>query len=176
VDVAEIGFETLAREMSQRDERFLVPRSVLPHIALHLGVLAAVVVFVAEAPKDLGGGVPLLGRGGFVVEEDLVDDRLERPQLGGRTVSGQRLGMWLSMLEGMTNGFSGVSESSSDLSDGHAIASRPPNRAIIVHGNHVLCLRVGECPCRNVHHNEGGWGGSRLRDHIQWLHKELEAA
>jgi hypothetical protein len=63
-------------------------------------------VFVAEASEHLSGGVPLLGRGGFVVDQDLIDDRLERPQHGGRAVSGQRLGMWLGMLERMPNGLS----------------------------------------------------------------------
>ena len=95
VDVSEIGFETLAREMSQRDERFLMPASVLPQIALHLGVPAAVVVLVAESPEELGGGVPLLGRGGLVVDQDLVDDRLDRPQQRSESIpasSGRGLG------------------------------------------------------------------------------------
>ena len=79
MDVAEIGFESLTGKMSQRNKRFLLPASVLAQIALHLSIPASVAVFVAEAPEDLGGGVPLLGRGVFVVDEDLVDDRLERP-------------------------------------------------------------------------------------------------
>ena len=45
------------------------------------------------------------------------------------------------MLEGMPDGFSGVSELSGDLADGHAIAPCPPNGAVVVHGNHVLGLR-----------------------------------
>ena len=82
VDVSEIGFEALARKMAQRDERFLMPRSVLAHIALHLGIAAAVTVFVAEPPEDLSGGVPLLARGGLVVDQDLVNDRVKRPEPG----------------------------------------------------------------------------------------------
>jgi hypothetical protein len=101
-------------------------------------------LFFAEPPKDLRGGVPLLGRGGFVVDQDLVDDCLERSQLGSCTVSGQWLRMGVRMHEGMTNGFSGVSELPGDLSDGHPIAPRPPNRAIIIHGHHVLILRAGD--------------------------------
>src|SRR2546423_11228482 len=31
-----------------------------------------------------------------------------------------------------------------ELSDGQAIATRPPNGTVIVHRNHVLGLRVGE--------------------------------
>ena len=68
VDVAEIGFEALARKMPQRDEGLLIPATVLQQIALHLGIAATVTVFVAKATEDLGGGVPLLGRGGFVVD------------------------------------------------------------------------------------------------------------
>ena len=62
--------------------------SVLEQIALHLAVPAAVAVLVAEAAKDLRGGMPLLGRGVLVVGQDLVDDRLERPQDGRVSISG----------------------------------------------------------------------------------------
>jgi hypothetical protein len=44
----------------------------------------------------------------------------------------------------MANGSSGVSELPGDLSDGQTIAPRPPNRAVVIHGNHVLGLRVGD--------------------------------
>jgi hypothetical protein len=52
--------------------------------------------------------------------------------------------MGVGMHEGMPDGRSGVSELASDLSDGQAITPSPPNRAIIIHGNHVLGLRVGD--------------------------------
>ena len=52
------------------------------HITLHLGIAAAVVVFVAEPPANLSRGVALLARGGLVVGQDLVNDRLKRPSLG----------------------------------------------------------------------------------------------
>ena len=144
VDVAEVGLEALAREMAQGDEGLLMPASVLAQVALDLGVAAGVAVLVAEAAEHLRGGVPLLGRGGLVVGEDLVDDRLERPEHGGRSVPGQRLGMGLGMLEDLPDGLAGVSELPGDLADGHAIASRPPNRAVVVHRKHVLGLRVGD--------------------------------
>ena len=69
-----------------------MPASVLTQVALHLGIAAAVAVLVAEPPEDLGGGVPLLGRGGLVVDEDLVDDRLNRPQQRSESVPGRRRG------------------------------------------------------------------------------------
>jgi hypothetical protein len=111
---------------------------------LHLGIPTDVTLFVADAPVDLGGGVSLLGRRGFVIDEDLIDDRLDRPQLGGWSIPGQRLGMGVRMLESMPDDSSGVSELSGDLSDGRAIAPRPSNRAVVVHGHHVLGLRVGD--------------------------------
>src|SRR5512135_2730345 len=114
--------------MAMHSRLHFVPDPAAPSIA----------VLVAEPAEDLRGGVPLLGRGGFVVAQDLVDDRVIRSQPGGRTVPGQRLGMWAGILEGMPDGPSGVPELAGDLSDGHAIASGPANRAIIVHGNHVL--------------------------------------
>jgi hypothetical protein len=52
--------------------------------------------------------------------------------------------MWVRMHERMPDGFSGVSELPGDLPDGHAIAPRPPNRAVVIHGNHVLDLRAGD--------------------------------
>src|SRR5271166_2780752 len=48
------------------------------------------------------------------------------------------------MVEGMPNGFSRVIELSGDLSDGHAIAPSPPNRAVVIHRKHFLCLRASE--------------------------------
>ena len=54
--------------------------SMLEQVALYLGIAATVAMLIAEASEDLGGGVPLLGWGGLVVDEDLVDDRLDGPQ------------------------------------------------------------------------------------------------
>jgi hypothetical protein len=55
--------------------------------------------------------------------------------------------MGVGMHEGMPDGPSGVSELAGDLPDGQAIAMSPPNRAIVIHGHHVLALRVGETFC-----------------------------
>ena len=121
-----------------------MPPTMFADVALNLGVATEVTLLIVEAAVDLGGGVPLLGRGGFVIEEDLIDQRLERPQLGSGPVSGQRLGMGVRMHEGMSDGSSRVTELAGDLPDGHAIAISPPNRAVVVRGNHILALRVGE--------------------------------
>ena len=112
--------------------------AVLAEVALDLGVAAGVAVLVAEAAEDLGGGVPLLGRGVLVVGEDLVDDRLERPEQRGDPVPGRWEGIGLGMLEDLPDGVPGVPEFAGDLPDGHAIAMGPPDGAVVVHRKHVL--------------------------------------
>ena len=120
-----------------------MPPPVLEDVALDLGIAAGVAVLVAEAAMDLGGGVPLLGRGVLVVGEDAVDDRLDRAEEGSLPVPG-RGGRGLGMVEDMPDGLASVSELPGDLPDGHAIATSPPNRAVVVHREHVLGLRVGD--------------------------------
>jgi hypothetical protein len=44
-------------------------------------------VLITKATVDLSGGVPLLGRSGLVVGEDLVDDRLDRSEPGSFSVA-----------------------------------------------------------------------------------------
>ena len=80
MDVSEICFEALARKMAQRDKRFLMPRTAIAHITLHLGIAAAVTVFVAEPPANLSRRVALLARGVLVVGQNLVNDRVKRPE------------------------------------------------------------------------------------------------
>ena len=63
--------------MAQRDEGFFMPWATFAHITLNLGIAAAVVVFVAEPPADLSRSVPLFARGGLVVGQDLVNDRMK---------------------------------------------------------------------------------------------------
>ena len=138
VDVPEIGFEALAREMGQRNERFLIRASMLAKVTLYLSVPAAVRVIVAESPEDLGGGVPLFGRCGFVVDQDLVDDRLDRPQERSEPVPGRRQGVRLGLLEYFPDGDSRMPKFAGDLVDGHTITPRPPNSSVIVHRKHVL--------------------------------------
>src|SRR5262249_33026646 len=77
VDVSEIRFEALARKMAQRDEGFFMPWAAFAHITLDLGIAAAVLVFIAEPPADLSRSMPLLSRGGLVVGQDLVNDRMK---------------------------------------------------------------------------------------------------
>jgi hypothetical protein len=137
VDVAAIGVESFTGTRPQRDERFLIAASVLRQIGWRLGLAAAVVVFVAEPAADLGGGVPVLGRGGFVVDEDRVDDRLNRSQERSESIPGRREGVRLGVLANRPDGVSRRLECARDQADGLAIASRPPNGTVVVHGKHV---------------------------------------
>ena len=144
MDVSEIRFEALARKVAQRDERFLMPRAALAHITLDLSIAAAVVVFVTKPPADLSCSVALLARGGLVVGQDLVNDRVKRPKPGSEPVPGQRLWVRFCMCESMPNDSARVSELPGDLSNGHTIAMSPPNCSVVIHGYHVLSLRAGE--------------------------------
>src|SRR5579885_2293530 len=104
--------------MPQGNEGLLISTSVLAEITLDLGIAAVVAGLVAEAAIDLRGGVALLGRGGPVLDEDLVDEGLEGAELGSRPVPGQELGMGVGMHEGVPDGPPGVSELAGDLPDG----------------------------------------------------------
>ena len=170
VDVTEIGFEAAAGEVSQRDEGFLMSDSVPPQVALHLGVTAGVVVLVAEAPEHLGGGMPLLGRRGLVVDQDLVDDRVERPQDRGGSVVGPGIGAGLGLGEDLPDLPPGVMKGAHDLADGHAIASGASNRSVIVHRKHILTSVKDRVSRKTSSLNGGGYGGSLLRRFTHALH------
>ena len=115
VDVAEIGLETLAWEMPQGNEGLAMATSVLAHVALHLAVASAVAVFVLQATKHLHGGVALLGGRLLVVDQDLVDDRLEGPQDRGGSIPGPGTGIGLAMLQDMPDRLARVFEFTGDL-------------------------------------------------------------
>ena len=137
--MAEVDLEAEAREMSQRDEGFLMSAAMLEQVALHLGVTASVPVLVAESTKRLRSGVPLLGRIGLVVDQDLIDDRLEGTEHRRGAIPNRRGG--LGMVEDLPDGNSREIECPGDLPDGLAIALRPPNGTVIVHRKHFLDLR-----------------------------------
>src|SRR5271157_1447472 len=104
VDVAEIRLEPLPGKMPKRDMGLAMGESLLGDVTPHLDISAEIAVFVAEATPHLRGGVPLLGRGGLVVAEDLVDDRLKGSQDRCGAVPGHGHGTGLGMLEDLPNG------------------------------------------------------------------------
>ena len=143
MDVAEICFEAFAWKMPQRDKCLLFPLAVLEEIALHLGVATAVVVFIAKATEHLRRGMTLLGRRGLVVQKDLVDDPVEGTEFWCEAIP-HLSRTWLGILEHLPDGVAGVVEFTGDLSDGPAIAMRPPNGAVIVHRKHFLASVLSE--------------------------------
>jgi hypothetical protein len=78
VDVAEVGFEPLSGIVVERDERRALGPSLGQQILPDALVAAGVVVFVAQAPENLGDRVPLLAGRVLVGTHNLVNHRLER--------------------------------------------------------------------------------------------------
>jgi hypothetical protein len=111
--------------------------SVPPEVALHLGVTAGVVVLIAEPPEHLGSGMPLFGRRGLVVDQDLIDERVERPEDRRGSVVGPGIGAGLGIGEDLPDLPPGVVKGARDLADGHAIASGASNRSVVVHRKRV---------------------------------------
>ena len=104
--------------------------------------------------------MPLLGRGGLVVDQDLVDDRLDRTQEWSESIPGRRKGIRLGLLEDLADRVSRMLEIARDLADGLAIAPRPPNGTVVVHRKHVL-----DPPW--VNHSM--WEGSPYRRWLRWV-------
>jgi hypothetical protein len=144
VDVSEVGFETLTRQMAQRDECLTLVATTRADVTLELSIHTAVTLFVAEPTVDLGGGTPLLGRSIFVVGQDLVDDRVKRSQNRGRPLPRRRNGTSMSLLEDLSDRVSRVSELANTLLDRHPIAMGAPDGTVIIHRKHVLGLRANE--------------------------------
>jgi len=80
MDVAEVGLHPPAGRMCQRHEGFSRFSPVRSHKASDLRIAAFVVMFLAQMPVDLSGCVPLFGRGGLVIQQDLPDQGFERPE------------------------------------------------------------------------------------------------
>jgi len=93
----------LAWQMSQRNKRLAMAASVLVHVALHLAIASVVAVFVAEATEHLHGGVALFGGRILVVDQDLVDERLEESQDWSGVIPCAGIGVGLGMLEDQTD-------------------------------------------------------------------------
>jgi hypothetical protein len=95
VDVTEVSLEPMAGWVGQRDEGGAGVLTVDGDVTADRGVGARVSVLVLEPAEHLGGGVPLLGRCVAIVAEDLVDDRGEWPEHGGRGRLGASASKWM---------------------------------------------------------------------------------
>jgi hypothetical protein len=166
VDVTEIGFEPKPRWMGQGNKGFTVPLAMRAEVALDLAVASRVTVFTAKAAKHLLGGVPLLGRGVLVLGQDLVDDRLERPQNGCGAVPGLTSGYGLRLLQDLADLGPRVMESARNLADAHGIAMRSADCSVIVHRKHILDLRGVVFREENHCTRRVLWGGSVLGAHF----------
>src|SRR5512135_874496 len=127
-------------------------------------------MLVLEPPEELGGGVSLLGRGVAVIAKDLVDERGERPEHGGRGRHGAGVGLGLGGSQRLADLAARDVEGAGDLPDGHAIAVRRAIFGVVVHRTHVLTsVRAGD-PEGNPAYGGGGYGGPELLDHrgLRW--------
>src|SRR3954469_25018338 len=82
--------------------------------------------------------MPLFGWRGLVVDQDPIDDRVERPEDRRGSVVGAGIGAGLGVCEDLADLPPGVMKGARDLADGHAIASCASNRSVVVHRKHIL--------------------------------------
>jgi hypothetical protein len=61
-------------------------------------------MLIAEAIVDASGGVALLGRGGLVVAEDLLDDGQERSENGTRSLLWLPVGLRFGVMNDLVDG------------------------------------------------------------------------
>src|SRR5208337_91051 len=80
----------------------------------------------------------------LVIEQELVDDRLEGPQDGSGSLPLAGNGIGLRMLQDLPDRVSRVFKFEGDSLDGHPIPMSPPNGTAIVHRKHSLDLRASE--------------------------------
>lgn len=135
VDVPEVGFQSLARFVIQRNERLALAALEAAHITANAIVAAGVTMFVAQATKQLGHRVPLLARRRFVGPENLVDHRLERIDHRRHRSPPVRLG--LRLCENLADLPPRVMKPAGQLSDAQLLDRMgPPNARILVHLDH----------------------------------------
>jgi hypothetical protein len=162
VDVAEVGFETLAGIVGERDEGLGRPRRLRTDIEADAFGTAGVAVLVAEAAKDLGGRVPLLPRCLLIGAEDVVDEGLEWIEDGGR---GRPLtiGLGLGLAEDLANLTAGMMEAACQLADAQLLDRVcPADTCELVHLDHPSppCSWTSKW-CTSL--QEAGWGWARFR-------------
>ncbi len=83
-NLAKVGFDSLAGPMIQRDERLSMVFPMPVHEPPHGIIAARVSVFVPDPLEDPHPRMPLLGRRGFILFENLQDAIVKPSQLGSR--------------------------------------------------------------------------------------------
>jgi len=138
-DLAEIRFDPLTRPMIQRDERLGLVLPMPIHKPPHGIIPARVSVFVPDPLEDSHPRMPLLGRRGFILFENLQDAIMKPSQLGSRLLPTFRIRRRLALApQDLANLFSRMVKCSGNFPEAHAIAISPTNPCIIVHREHPL--------------------------------------
>lgn len=164
VDVAEVGFEALARIVVERDERLPRSGALAPHIAADAVITAGVAMLVAEPPKDLGGSVLLLGWCRRIDLKNRLNDRLERIDDRRRWLP--LIGLGFSLGEDLADFTSGMMKLPRQLANAHlAAAMRMANACIFVHRDHPP-PPVSWIPWRCTSLQEIAGGGSVFGKHF----------
>ncbi len=141
VDVAEVRLSSLPGSIVQRQKGLLFTAAVLGHVTTNL-VVATCVTFLYESAENLSRGVALLRRRRFVGFQDLIDQRMEWPQLRRwrRLVTCIRLR--LGALKCLPNLPPRPAELFGDRPNAHAIAMSPSNLGVVLHRKHPRLLQV----------------------------------
>jgi len=136
VDVSEVGFDSMARRVFERDEGLAAFEAMLLHIALDRMIAASVAVFADETAIELLGGVSLLEWGGPILFEDLVNNRSELVKDGSGTWLRQGIRLGLGLAQYLENGLRGMSKSFGELADGKTISPGLSDLCEVVHREH----------------------------------------
>ncbi len=136
VDMAEVRLQAPARRMRQRNKRLALGPTELADVAPHLVVAARVAVLIPQASIELRRRVLLLAGGLLILNQDLLDQRLVRTQLGSRPILRQRVGTGLTLLQNLPDLPPGMVKPSGNLPNAHPVPMRNPDLTIIFHRQH----------------------------------------
>jgi len=135
VDVTEVALQPLAGIVVQRDEGLAWRHALGQNVEPHPLVGATIAMLVAEAAKDFGGAMPLLGGRLFIVVADGVDDGLEG--IEDRRQGPSLVGFGFGLGEDFPDLASGVMKASRQLTDAQMFLSMGlSNACILFHGDH----------------------------------------
>jgi hypothetical protein len=118
-DVTEVALQPLAGIVVQRDEGLALPHALGQDVAPHPLVGTVIAVFIAEAAKDFGGGVPLLAWRLLIGGKDGVDERFER--IEDRRQGPTLIAFGFGMGEDFADLASGVMKASRQLTDAQVL-------------------------------------------------------